>query len=212
MHPSQTSAARQRRRVLCRAENTDACGFFNLLTGPRLLDDVEELLPEHRERLFPPTETLSMFMAQRTGTMLAADAADWWRWRGRRVYLADGTTVTMADTQENQAEYPQPGSQRDGLGCPMLRVVALMCLASGALLAAATGACKGKGSDEQTLLRGLLDHLGRGDVLLGDAFLPTYFLLCELGRRGIDGLFEQYGARQRSTAFPAASRLAHATI
>jgi hypothetical protein len=35
--------------------------MFNLRTGPQLLDRVEALLPEHRERLFPPTETLSMF-------------------------------------------------------------------------------------------------------------------------------------------------------
>jgi hypothetical protein len=48
-------AAAQQRRVQQRAENIDACGFFNLLTGPELLDDVESLLPEHRERLFPPT-------------------------------------------------------------------------------------------------------------------------------------------------------------
>jgi hypothetical protein len=258
MHPSQTNAARQRRRVLSRAENTDAFGFFNLLTGPQLLDDVEELLPDHRERLFPPTETLAMFMAQalsadgscrqavndaavkrlvagmaplssntaaycqarsrlpqtlvstlaqRTGALLTEGAADGWHWRGKRVCLADGTTATMADTQENQAKYPQPGSQREGLGFPMVRVVALMCLASCALLDAATGACKGKGSDEQTLLRGLLDHLGCGDVLLGDAFFPTYFLLCELLRRGVDGLFEQYGARKRSTDFRAGERL-----
>ncbi|MFT6791255.1 MAG: hypothetical protein ACJA04_000455 [Cellvibrionaceae bacterium] len=32
--------------------------------GNDLLDKVEELLPEHRERQFPPTETLSMFLAQ----------------------------------------------------------------------------------------------------------------------------------------------------
>jgi hypothetical protein len=38
--------------------------MFNLLTGPELLDRVEALLPEHRERLFPPTETLSLFLAQ----------------------------------------------------------------------------------------------------------------------------------------------------
>jgi hypothetical protein len=38
--------------------------MFNLLTGPHLLDRVEELLPDHRERLFPPTKTLSMFLAQ----------------------------------------------------------------------------------------------------------------------------------------------------
>ena len=57
-------AAAQQRRVQQRVENIDACGFFNLLTGAELLDDVESLLPEHRERLFPPTETLAMFMAQ----------------------------------------------------------------------------------------------------------------------------------------------------
>ena len=38
--------------------------MFNRLTGPQLFDRVEQLLPEHRERLFPPTETLSMFLAQ----------------------------------------------------------------------------------------------------------------------------------------------------
>jgi hypothetical protein len=38
--------------------------FFNLLIAPALYDSVEFLLPKHRERLFPPTETLSMFLAQ----------------------------------------------------------------------------------------------------------------------------------------------------
>ena len=38
--------------------------MFNLLTGPELLDRVEAVLPAHRERDFPPTETLSMFLAQ----------------------------------------------------------------------------------------------------------------------------------------------------
>jgi hypothetical protein len=46
------------------AGNADAYAMFNLLTGPQLFDRVEALLPEHRERLFPPTETLSMFLAQ----------------------------------------------------------------------------------------------------------------------------------------------------
>ena len=52
------------------------------------------------------------------------------------------------------------------------------------MLDAASGPCKGKGSDEQTLLRGLLDALKPGDVLLGDAYFPTYFLLGDLPRRG----------------------------
>ena len=45
--------------------------MFNLLTGPQLLGQVEALLPEYRERLFPPTETLSIFLAQ----VLSADGS-----------------------------------------------------------------------------------------------------------------------------------------
>ena len=52
------------------------------------------------------------------------------------------------------------------------------------MLDAASGPCKGKGSDEQTLLRGLLDALKPGDVLLGDAYFVTYVLLGDLPRRG----------------------------
>ena len=64
MHPSQRARIHQQRRVSSHAASSDAYAFFDLLTGPELLDQVEALLPEHRERLFPPTETLSMFLAQ----------------------------------------------------------------------------------------------------------------------------------------------------
>ena len=64
MHASQRPVMRQQQRVRRYASNADAYAFFNLLTGPQLFDRVEALLPAHRERLFPPTETLSMFLAQ----------------------------------------------------------------------------------------------------------------------------------------------------
>ena len=252
MHRSQRAAVQQQRRVRHHAGNTDSQAMFNLLTGPQLLDRVEALLPEHRERDFPPTETLSMFLAQslsangscqqalndalvkrlvsgltpgstntggycrararlplpmvstlarQAGQIVAEGAASWWHWRGRPVRLVDGATVTLPDTAENQAAYPQSSTQKAGLGFPLCRLVALLCLGSGALLDAATGPCEGKGSDEQALLRTLLDTLQADDILLGDAYYATYFLLCELVRRGIDGVFEQYGARKRSTDF-----------
>jgi hypothetical protein len=47
-----------------RARRIDAVEFFNVLTGPDLLELTEAHLPEHRERLYPPTVTLSMFMMQ----------------------------------------------------------------------------------------------------------------------------------------------------
>ena len=64
MHRKPSARVGQQQRVHQQAAHSDACAFFNLLTGAELLDEVESLLPQHRERLFPPTETLSMFLAQ----------------------------------------------------------------------------------------------------------------------------------------------------
>ncbi len=65
MHDAIGSArTQQQRRIRSQVRNSDAYSFFNLLTGPALFDQVESLLPAHRERKFPPTETLSMFVAQ----------------------------------------------------------------------------------------------------------------------------------------------------
>lgn len=64
-----------------------------------------------------------------------------------------------------------------------------------------------RGGDEQTLLRAILDTLERGDLLVGDAFYATYFLLGTLRELGIDAVFEQYGARRRRTDFRCGRRL-----
>ena len=64
MYPNQVARAHQQSRIKNIATNSDWYAFFNLLTSPALLDKVEALAPDHRERLFPPTETLSMFVAQ----------------------------------------------------------------------------------------------------------------------------------------------------
>lgn len=54
----------QQQRFRHHASTSDAQAFFDLLMAPELLKRVESSLPAHRERLFPPTETLSMFLAQ----------------------------------------------------------------------------------------------------------------------------------------------------
>jgi IS4 transposase len=258
MHRNPRASVRQQRRVGEQARHSDACAFFNLLTGAELLGEVEALLPEHRERLFPPTETLSMFLAQAldadrscqkavnnsalhrvasglpscsthtgaycrargrlptpmvctlarsAGQRVVAQAARSWHWRKRAVRLVDGTTVTLPDTPANQAAYPQSHNQKPGLGFPLCRIVGIVCLGSGALLNAAVSPYQGKGSDEQSLLRSMLDTLACGDVLVGDAFYATYFLLCTLRERGIDAVFEQHGSRQRMTDFRRGQRL-----
>ncbi len=229
--------------------------FFNHLTSPELLSVVEDLLPKHRERRFPPTETLSMFLAQamnadrscqnivnetalnralhglspgssntgsyckarqrlplsmvselvrHTGEKMADSTPATWHWSGRPVRLVDGTTVELPDTEENQKAYPRTAIAK---GCPLSRLVGIICLASGGILNAAIGGFSGKGSGEQALLRTLLDTFSAGDIVLGDAYFGTYFLLAELTERGVDAVFEQYGARKRSTDFRRGQKL-----
>ena len=115
--------------------------------------------------------------------------------------------MTLPDTSANQRSYPQQSGQKPGLGYPICRIVGVTCLSSGALLDAAMGGFKGKGTGEQALLRGLLDNFEAGDVMLGDAFYGTYFLLAELQARNVSALFEQHGARRRSTDFRRGKKL-----
>jgi hypothetical protein len=53
----------------------------------------------------------------------------------------------------------------------------------------------------------MLETLETDDILLGDAFYATYFLLCSLQQRGVDGVFEQHGSRRGSTDFRRGQRL-----
>ena len=66
---------------------------------------------------------------------------------------------------------------------------------------------KGKGHDEQTMLRTMLKAFESNDILLGDAFYATYFLIAQLQDMGVDGVFEQHGSRRRSTDFRLGKKL-----
>lgn len=241
------SELHQRRSSIARrSESSQAVDFFNVLTSEELLQTTEALLPAHRQRLYPPTVTLSMFMrqtleadgscqkavngwaaqraadglhacsvrtggygrarqrlplqmvsglARHTGELLSQKAHPHWLWRGRAVKLVDGTGLSMPDTPENQAVYPQPSTQARGVGFPLARLVMVICLATGAALDAAIGPHLGKGSGELGLVRQVLGSLRAGDVMLADALYCNYFLIATLMAAGVDVLFEQNGSR-----------------
>ncbi len=125
-------------------------------------------------------------LAKRTAQQLQGSAAEEWKWNGRSVFVGDGSHVSMPDTPENQAIYPQPPTQEPGLGFPLARVTVLLSLATGACHDLAMAAYEGKGTGETTLLRAMYDSLKPGDVVLVDALFDNYFLICELRERGID--------------------------
>ena len=70
-------------------------------------------------------------LVEATGAALEREAPPSWRWRRRVVKIVDGTTVTMPDTEENQAAYPQQHAQKLGLGFPIARMVVLFSLTVG---------------------------------------------------------------------------------
>jgi hypothetical protein len=145
-------------------------------------------------------------VARQTGRALEAAVDPRWLWKGRHVYLFDGTTVTMPDTRENQAAYPQVYNQKPGLGFPIARVGALISLACGAVVN--LGACQyaGKGQGEVSLLRRLWDALRPGDLLLTDALMANWANIVMLKGRGIE-LVGRLNKAHRTADFRRGQRL-----
>jgi Transposase DDE domain len=125
-------------------------------------------------------------LAKRTAQQLQDGLPEEWKWNGRSVYVADGSHLSMPDTPENQAAYPQPVVQQEGIGFPLARVAVLLSLATGACCDLAMAPYAGKGTGETTLLRQMYDALSPGDVVLADALFDNYFLAWELRQRGVD--------------------------
>ena len=257
MHATAKSRVQQK-QIQQTSRSCDAFQFFNLLTSDALLDEVESAAPEFRERVYPPAETLSIFLAQcmspdgscqnavnemaiarmagglpaastrtgayckarkrlpldmaaslcrKTSSLVAAQLPEEWLWRGHRVRIVDGTTLSMPDTKANQSQWPQQSGQADGLGFPVMRAVGVTCWATGMLIDAAMGAYKGKGGSEHSLLRSIEGSLEEGDLLMADALYSSYFFLASMQHRGVDILVEQNAARKTLSDFRKGKKL-----
>ncbi len=138
-----------------------------------------------RQRL---PESFFADVARHTGRALDAQADPRWLWKRRRVYIYDGSSVSMPDTPKNQAEYPQPDTQKPGLGFPLARIAAIFSLACGAVLD--VGICRyaGKGQSELGLLRTLWELFRPGDVLLADRLMCAWAEMVMLKQRGVDSV------------------------
>jgi len=142
------------------------------------------------------------------GRALDARSERRWLWKGQRVYLFDGTTVTMPDTPENQATYPQVYNQGPGLGFPIARIGAVISLACGAVVN--LGFCRyaGKGQGEVSLLRRLWGLLAPGDVILADRLTANWVTIHMLQQRGV-GLVSRLNKAHRRADFRRGRRLGH---
>jgi hypothetical protein len=144
-------------------------------------------------------------LVRSTGRELEAQAPQEWLWRGRRVCVVDGSTITMPDTPENQAEYPQANTQRPGCGLPIARVLVMFSLAVGGVIEAAIGPYAGKQTGENSLFRTLHHRLSAGDVVLADRYFSGWFDIALLAQRHIDVVVHKH--QLRASDFRAGQRL-----
>ena len=114
--------------------------------------------------------------------------------QGRPVKVVDGSSVQLADTDDNQQVYPQASTQKPGCGFPLLRLVGVFSLSTGALLDYAKG---NKHQHELGLLQRLLHQFKPGDLVLADRGFSTYALMALLWLRSIQSLFRLHHARQQ---------------
>lgn len=113
-------------------------------------------------------------------------------WHGLIPKVIDGSTITLPDTAKNQRAYPQSRAQKPGCGFPILKLVAIFSLATGALLDYAKG---NKHQHELNLLQQLLHQFKEGDLALADRGFSCYSLIALFFQRAVQCLFRLHQAR-----------------
>jgi hypothetical protein len=199
----------QQNRITKKMKSEGTNGFYSLLAQDSIQKIMQQDLPNYRNRLYNPLQTLSMFLTQaldedsscqnvvntvalNTNKDISITTGGYcrarqrlhvkmvknltkqtskdglvkvpkrWKFQGRYIYLVDGTTFIMPDTQENQEVYPQQASLPLGLGFPICRAVGIISLYSGTIVDACVSPYQGKGASEQVLLRGMLHNFKNG--------------------------------------------------
>ena len=120
-----------------------------------------------RQRL---PEALLPRLVRDTADRLGDHAPEGWLFHGRRVVLADGSTVSMPDTPENQAAYPQHAAPEARLRLPdRPDRRADRAWPPAACSTRPSAPARGSSPASTPLLRSLHGRLRRGDILLADA-------------------------------------------
>ena len=186
-------------KTSCREVVRQVQGLLRL-QGREPIDEDDSAYVQARQRL--PRQRLEKAL---DATAQAAErlAGSVGRLRNRPVKVVDGSTLQMADTPANQKRYPQPASQKPGCGFPVIRLVTLLSLNSGAIVKVAWDSLR---SHDLRLFLRLWRWLQAGDVVLGDRAFGEYRTLAQLPRRGVDVVARLH--HQRKVDFRKCKRLA----
>jgi Transposase DDE domain len=111
------------------------------------------------------------------------------RWLGHRVFLMDGSSFSMPDTDELRQHFGQPSEQAEGCGFPVAHLMALFDARRGYLLSAGAQPLN---THDMSQAAATHTHLRAGDVLVGDRAFSSYAHLALCLTEGLHGLFRAH--------------------
>lgn len=168
-----------------------------LLRGRPIADVVSALdlcLPDARRSEVAPSAIVAArqrlgeaplaYLFHRTADAWAYESATAHRWRGLAVFGLDGTTMRVADSEENRAHFGlASGGARGDSGYPLARLVALMAVRSHLLVDARFGPYK---NSELAYAKELWQRVPDHALVLVDRAFLTPTVLVPLQRDGVE--------------------------
>jgi hypothetical protein len=110
-------------------------------------------------------------------------------WHGHRVYLIDGSSFSMPDTNELREAFGQPSGQAEGCGFPTAHLLTRFDAHSGFLLRSVVSPYN---THDLRHVPAMHDELQAGDVIVGDCAFASYAHLALCRQRGLHGLFRAH--------------------
>lgn len=111
---------------------------------------------------------------------------DFGRWKGHRVFHADGSGLSMSDEAPLQQAYGQPAGQKPGCGFPVMAVLWLFDAGTGLLTDFVTDKCH---THDMKHVAKLHASMAEGDVLVADCAFASFAHLALLLQDKLHGVF-----------------------
>jgi IS4 transposase len=110
-------------------------------------------------------------------------------WCGHRVFVTDGTGVSMSDTPALEKYFGYPSNQRKGVTFPVARLVFMLHLGTGMITKLLINPFR---SHEMKRVKELHPELREGDVFLGDRAFCSFYHFVQLLQLGLHGVIRAH--------------------
>jgi hypothetical protein len=158
-----------------------------LLEGGRALLGWAQIKPATRPAITRARQRLGLdpvrHLYQEVVGPIATEQTQGAWYRKWRTVALDGTTLEVADTDENEQAFGRPYAERGQSATPRVRVVGLVETGTHVLFAAQVG---GYYTGEKTLAQEVIAHLKPGMLCLADRLFPGYELWKKAQRTGAE--------------------------